>query len=47
LQNACIVVSLVNRFVRHQPQYDQDHQLMFLCDSWNCSRKTLLILKDQ
>jgi len=29
LQNASIVVSLVNSFVRHQPQYDQDYQFMW------------------
>jgi len=47
LKNASIVVSLVNSFIRHQPQHDQDYQLMFLCDSSSCSRKTLLIWKDQ
>jgi len=45
--HASIVVSLVNSFVRHHAQHDQDYQLMFLCESWSCSRKTLLIWKDQ
>jgi len=33
--------------VRRQAQHDQDYQLLLLCDSWSCPRKTLLIWKNQ